>query len=71
MSNDQSSVIIVSPITGGPAEAVGIKGGDKIIKVDGESIIGLSLNEAITLIRGPEGIWNSRRRIYKAFFNYS
>tara|TARA_E500000081_G_C6125220_1_gene350366 strand:- start:1080 stop:2285 length:1206 start_codon:yes stop_codon:yes gene_type:complete len=55
MSNDQSSVIIVSPITGGPAEAVGIKGGDKIIKVDGESIIGLSLNEAITLIRGPEG----------------
>ena len=55
MANDQSSVIIVSPISGGPAEAVGIKGGDKIIKVDGESIIGLSLNEAINLIRGPEG----------------
>ncbi|MEC7838368.1 MAG: S41 family peptidase, partial [Chloroflexota bacterium] len=55
MANDQSSVIIVSPISGGPAEAVGIKGGDKIIKVDGESIVGMSLNEAITLIRGPEG----------------
>lgn len=55
MANDQSSVIIVSPINGGPAEKVGIKGGDKIIKVDGESIIGMSLNEAITLIRGPEG----------------
>ncbi len=55
MANDQSSVIIVSPISGGPAEAVGIKGGDKIIKVDGKSIVGMSLNEAITLIRGPEG----------------
>jgi carboxyl-terminal processing protease len=55
MANDQSSVVIVSPISGGPAEKVGIKGGDKIIKVDGESIIGMSLNEAINLIRGPEG----------------
>ena len=55
MSNDQSSVVIVSPISGGPADKVGIKGGDKIIKVDGESIIGMSLNEAIILIRGPEG----------------
>ena len=55
MANDQSGIIIVSPIDGGPAEAVGIKGGDKIIKVDGESILGLSLNEAINLIRGPEG----------------
>lgn len=55
MANDQSGVIIVSPIDGGPAEAMGIKGGDKITKVDGESIVGLSLNEAINLIRGPEG----------------
>ena len=55
MANDQSSVVIVSPISGGPAEAVGIKGGDKIIKVDGVSIIGMTLTEAINLIRGPEG----------------
>ena len=37
------------------AEKVGIKGGDKILEVDGVSIIGMSLNEAINLIRGPEG----------------
>jgi len=55
MANDKSSIIIVSPIEGGPAEAVGIKGGDKVLKVDGESIVGMSLNEAIALIRGPEG----------------
>jgi|TARA_Y100000817_G_scaffold96354_1_gene75028 carboxyl-terminal processing protease len=55
MANDQSSVVIVSPISGGPAEKVGIKGGDKILEVDGVSIIGMSLNEAINLIRGPEG----------------
>jgi carboxyl-terminal processing protease len=55
MANDQSSVVIVSPISGGPAEKAGIKGGDKILKVNGESILGMSLNEAINLIRGPEG----------------
>ena len=55
MANDQSSVVIVAPISGGPAEAVGIKGGDKILKVDGVSIIGMTLTEAINLIRGPEG----------------
>jgi len=55
MSKDNSGVMIVAPIDGGPAQLAGIKGGDKIIKVDGESIAGMSLTAAIKLIRGPEG----------------
>ena len=48
-------LIIVSPIEGGPAEAAGIKAGDVILEVNGESIEGLSTLEAVTLIRGPRG----------------
>lgn len=38
-----------------PAEAAGLKSGDRILEVDGQSIVGLSLYEAIALIRGPAG----------------
>ncbi len=48
-------LIIVAPIDGGPAEAAGIKSGDIILDVDGESIEDLSILEAISLIRGPRG----------------
>ena len=45
----------MSPIPGGPAEAAGIRPGDIILEVDGESIEGLSLLEAVSKIRGPKG----------------
>lgn len=46
---------IVSPIKGSPAEKAGLKPGDKILKVDGESIQGFSASEAVMLIRGEKG----------------
>ncbi len=46
---------IVRPLPGQPAEAAGLKSGDLVISVDGESIVGKSLFEAISLIRGPAG----------------
>ena len=48
-------LIIVSPIEGGPAEAAGIKPGDVVLEVDGESIEGLSILESVMRIRGPRG----------------
>lgn len=54
-ANRNGVLIIVAPITGGPAEVAGIRPGDQIIEVDGESIEGLSVLEAVALIRGPRG----------------
>ena len=53
--NRDGRLVIVKPIPGGPAEAAGIKPGDIILEVDGESTEGLSLLEAVTKVRGPKG----------------
>jgi len=46
---------IVRPFQGSPAEEAGLLPGDKVLAVDGQSIVGYGIWEAITLIRGPEG----------------
>jgi len=46
---------VVSPIEGTPGYKAGIKAGDKIIKVEGESTQDMGLIEAVKRIRGPEG----------------
>ncbi len=53
MRNGQ--VTIVAPIPGSPAEQAGIKPGDIIIEIEGESTEGLTLNQAVLAIRGPKG----------------
>ena len=48
-------VKVVSPIDGTPAEAAGIEAGDFITHVDGETVLGLTLNQAVEMMRGPVG----------------
>lgn len=48
-------VTIVSPIDGSPAQAAGVMPGDIVIEVDGEDVIGLSLQEVISRILGEAG----------------
>src|SRR5439155_624793 len=47
--------IIVAPIEGTPAERAGIKPGDVILSVDGESTEGWTQEKAVLKIRGPRG----------------
>ncbi|MEG8947402.1 S41 family peptidase [Rosettibacter firmus] len=51
----KDTVVVVSPITGGPSEAVGILSGDRIIKINGKSCIGYSNEQIIKLLRGKKG----------------
>ena len=48
-------VKVVSPIDDTPAANAGMKSGDLIIGINGESIRGLSINEAVSQLRGPIG----------------
>ena len=48
-------ITVVSPIEGTPAYRMGILAGDKIVKVDGESVVGLDTDASIKLMRGEPG----------------
>ena len=48
-------VVIVSPLTGSPAEQAGVKAGDAIHLVDDIETFGMSIEEAVRVIRGPKG----------------
>ena len=46
---------VVSPIDGTPADKAGIKTGDIITQVDGATVVGLTMDQAVDLMRGPIG----------------
>ena len=48
-------LVIVQPLPGSPAEKAGLLPDDVVLTVDGQSIEGMELLDAINLIRGPEG----------------
>ena len=48
-------VTIVAPIKNSPAEKAGLRPNDQVLSVDGESLEGLNLNEAVAKIRGEKG----------------
>jgi len=52
---DNGLVKVVSPIDDTPAFKAGLKAGDYITHIDGETVIGLSLNEAVSKMRGKIG----------------
>jgi len=55
VSMEDGKVTIVAPIKGSPAEKAGLRPKDQILKIDGKSIAGLDLNEAVEKIRGKKG----------------
>jgi len=55
VTQEDGFVKVVSPMDGTPADQAGIEAGDFITHVDGDSLLGLTLNEAVDLMRGPVG----------------
>lgn len=47
-------VTVVSPIKGTPGERAGLRHGDKIVAIDGKDTTYMTLDEAVSLMRGPE-----------------
>jgi len=55
VTQEDGLIKVISPIDGTPASRAGIKTGDRIAGIDGTSIAGLQLNEAIDKMRGAAG----------------
>lgn len=51
------TIRVITPIIGGPSEKLGIKAGDKIIKVDGKNVAGINISnkEVFNKLRGEKG----------------
>ena len=53
--SESQALEIVRIFKGSPAEQEGMRAGDQVIAVDDRSIVGLSLDEMVALVRGPAG----------------
>ena len=51
----QDSIVVVNTIPGGPSEMVGLLPGDRIVKVNGESVVGVKMTAVPKILRGPKG----------------
>lgn len=53
--SDTCRMVVVSVFEGSPAEDAGVRPDDVIVRVDGEGVAGSSLDEIVSLVRGPAG----------------
>jgi carboxyl-terminal processing protease len=53
----KDTIIVVTPVPGGPSEKLGIQSGDKIVKIDGEDATGSKVTSdyVVSKLRGPKG----------------
>jgi carboxyl-terminal processing protease len=55
ITSEDGVIKVISPMDGTPADKAGIKAGDYITSVNGDSVLGLSVNDAVKQMRGPAG----------------
>lgn len=48
-------MVVVEPLAGSPAEKAGLKAGDRVVAIDGQTVDGLTLDQATGKVRGPKG----------------
>lgn len=53
----QDTVVVISPVEGGPSAGVGIRAGDRIVSANGEKIAGINItnDQVMKHLRGPKG----------------
>jgi len=54
-TDSDNDIVIVSPLSGYPADKAGLKPKDVIAAIDGKSTQGISIDTAVSKIRGPAG----------------
>ena len=53
----RDTIFVITPISGGPSEKVGLRPGDRIVKVDGENVAGIDItnSDVQKYLKGPKG----------------
>jgi len=51
----QDTITVITPISGGPSDQLGIMSGDRIIRIDGESAVEFTNEQVLKSLRGPKG----------------
>ena len=51
----EGQLIVVAPLDGSPAKDMGVRAGDRILEIDGENTIGITISQAVAKIRGKAG----------------
>lgn len=53
----QDTIVVISPLSGGPSESLGILSGDKIVQVNGKNVAGIGITsiDVMKLLKGPSG----------------
>lgn len=49
------TITVISPLSGGPSERLGIQAGDRIVSINGKSAIGFTNDQVLNTLRGPKG----------------
>lgn len=54
---ENDTVTVINPVSGGPSEKLGIRAGDRIVKVDGKNIAGIKIStmDVMRKLKGPKG----------------
>lgn len=54
---ERDTITVINPVPGGPSEQMGIKAGDRIVRVNGENVAGkkLTSTDVMRLLKGPKG----------------
>jgi carboxyl-terminal processing protease len=55
VTQEEGFIKVVTPMDGTPADMAGVEPGDIITHVDGETLLGLTLSQAVDMMRGPVG----------------
>lgn len=67
------TVMVIATVSGGPSEKAGIRAGDRIVSVDGKSIVGATNDKVFKMLRGKKGTKvkiGVRRQGYSETFTY-
>lgn len=51
----EGAITVIAPLKNSPASRAGMAAGDKIVKIDGKETSAMSTEDAVQLIRGPQG----------------